>query len=62
MGYHLTKDRLKRMWEFTGGFEIINVDNGFFMVKCEQLSDREKLCKKVSEYCLTIIWQLLDGL
>lgn len=43
MDYYLMKDRLNKMWKFIGGFEIMDVDNGFFMVKCELLVDREKI-------------------
>lgn len=43
VGYQLMKDRLKKMWKFNGGFHIIDVDNGFYMVKCELLADREKI-------------------
>lgn len=34
------------MWKLTRGFEIMNVDNGFFMVKCELLANREKIVSK----------------
>ncbi|CAI8611818.1 unnamed protein product [Vicia faba] len=31
------------MWKLTEGFEIMDVDNGFFIVKCEMLANREKI-------------------
>ncbi|MCI24608.1 hypothetical protein A2U01_0045793, partial [Trifolium medium] len=43
VGYNMMKDRLKNLWRLTGGFEIMDVDNGFYMVKCELLADREKI-------------------
>jgi hypothetical protein len=43
VGYNMMKDRLKTLWKLTGGFEIMDVDNGFYMVKCELLADREKI-------------------
>jgi hypothetical protein len=43
VGYNLMKDRLKKMWKLNAGFEIMDVDNGFYMVKCELLADREKI-------------------
>jgi hypothetical protein len=43
VGYNMLKDRLKNLWRLTGGFEIMDVDNGFYMVKCELLADREKI-------------------
>ncbi|XP_045804092.1 uncharacterized protein LOC123897478 [Trifolium pratense] len=43
VGFNMMKDRLQKLWRLTGGFEIMNVDNGFYMVKCELLADREKI-------------------
>jgi hypothetical protein len=43
VGFNLMKDRLKNLWRLAGGFEIMDVDNGFYMVKCERLADREKI-------------------
>jgi hypothetical protein len=43
VGFNLMKDRLQKLWRLTGGFEIMDVDNGFYMVKCELLADREKI-------------------
>lgn len=40
-----------KMWKLAGDFEIMDVDNGFFMVKCELLADREKLCQKTCGCC-----------
>lgn len=52
MGYHLMKSRLKKMWKLTKDFEM-DVDNCFFMVKCELLADREKIV-------LEGLWMLFD--
>ncbi|MCI02300.1 hypothetical protein A2U01_0023332, partial [Trifolium medium] len=43
VGYNIMKDRLRNLWRLSGGFEIMDVDNGFYMVKCERLADREKI-------------------
>lgn len=43
VGYQLLKDRLRKMWKLTRGFEIMDIDNGFYMVKCELLADKEKI-------------------
>ncbi|PNX92853.1 hypothetical protein L195_g015996 [Trifolium pratense] len=43
VGYNMMKDRLKTLWKLSGGFEIMDVDNGFYMVKCGLLADREKI-------------------
>lgn len=37
------KERLKKLWKVLGGFDILDVDNGFYMVKCELLADSEKI-------------------
>lgn len=29
VGYRMLKDRLKKVWKLCGGFEIMDVDNGF---------------------------------
>lgn len=42
IGYNLMKDNLKRVWKPTSGFDIMDVDNGFFMVKFDMAVDREK--------------------
>lgn len=43
VGYQSLKDRLTRLWKLQGKFEIMDVDQGFYMVKCDMLSDREKI-------------------
>lgn len=49
MDYLLMKDRLKKMWKLNEGFDIMDINNGFFMakfffmVKCELLADKEKI-------------------
>lgn len=42
-GYNVLKERLKRLWKLNGGFEIMDVDNGYYMAKFDQLGDREKV-------------------
>jgi len=35
--------RLKGVWKLNGGFKLMNVDNGFFMVKFDLADDRAKV-------------------
>ena len=35
--------RLKGVWKLNGGFELIDVGNGFFMVKFDLANDRAKI-------------------
>lgn len=37
------KDRLTRIWKLQGGFDIMDIDNGFYMVKFDLAEDREKV-------------------
>lgn len=43
IGYMVMKDRLKRLWKPQGGFDILDVDNGYFMVTFDMQSDKEKV-------------------
>lgn len=42
LGYNMMKDKLKRVWKTAGGFDILDIDNGFYMVKFDVESDRER--------------------
>ena len=43
LGYNIMKDRLQKVWKPQGGFEIMDNDNGFYMVKFDQATDKEKV-------------------
>jgi hypothetical protein len=43
VGYQVLKEQLQRMWKLQGGFDMMDVDQGFYMVKCNLLADREKI-------------------
>ena len=43
LGYNTLKDRLKKVWKVQGGFEIMDNDNGFCMVKFDKATDGEKV-------------------
>jgi hypothetical protein len=40
LGFHTMKDRLQCLWKLTGGFEIMDIGNGFFMVEFDLEADR----------------------
>lgn len=42
VGYNMMKDKLKKVWKPAGCFDIVDVDNGFYMVKFDMEVDREK--------------------
>lgn len=42
IGYNTMKDRLKRVWRIQGGYDIMDIDNGYFMVKFDLAEDRER--------------------
>ncbi|MCH79387.1 hypothetical protein A2U01_0000136 [Trifolium medium] len=43
LGYNTMKERLQKIWKLQGGFEIMNNDNGFYMVKFDHAADKEKV-------------------
>lgn len=43
IGYPVMKDRLKKLWKLNGGFDMLDVDNGYYTVKFEQLADQKKV-------------------
>jgi len=43
IGYNVLKDQLTKMWKLQGQFEIMDIDQGFYIVRCEMPSDREKI-------------------
>jgi len=58
LGYNTLKDRLKKVWKLQGGFEIMDNDNGFYMVKFDQVADREKVISDgpwmIFDHCLAV--------
>ena len=43
VGYFTMKDRLQKLWKPSGGFDIIDLDYGFFLVKFDEEVDRSKV-------------------
>jgi hypothetical protein len=46
IGYHLMKERLQRIWKTTAGFEIMDINNGYYMVKFDMEADRAKVMEQ----------------
>lgn len=42
IGYNMMKEKLKKVWKPAGCFDILDIDNGFYMVKFDVAADREK--------------------
>jgi len=38
--------RLKGVWKLNGGFELMDIGNGFFMVKFDLADDRAKVINR----------------
>jgi hypothetical protein len=43
IGFYQLNTRLKNLWKLTGGFELMDVANGFFMVKFGLEMDKTKV-------------------
>ncbi|MCI00123.1 hypothetical protein A2U01_0021139, partial [Trifolium medium] len=41
--YNTMKERLQKVWKLQGGFEIMDNDNSFYMVKFDHVADKEKV-------------------
>lgn len=58
IGYHTMRERLQKTWRPQGGFEIMDNDNGFFMVKFDEAADKEKVITGgpwlIFDHCLAV--------
>lgn len=58
IGYNTMKERLQKIWKLQGGFEIMDNDNGFYMVKFDQAADKEKVITGgpwlIFDHCLAV--------
>ncbi|XP_006606936.1 uncharacterized protein [Glycine max] len=43
IGFHVMKERLTRIWKLNAGFEILDIDHGYYMVTFDQEAYRVKL-------------------
>lgn len=41
VGYKVLRERLQRLWKPSGGFDILDVDNGYYMVKFDLQADKD---------------------
>jgi hypothetical protein len=46
IGYYQLRMRLKGVWKLNGGFELVDISNGFFMVKFDLADDRAKVINR----------------
>ncbi|XP_020240070.1 uncharacterized protein LOC109818934 [Cajanus cajan] len=53
VGFLTSRDRLPALWKVQGGFELLDVSNGYFMVKFDLEADREWVMQGVP-------WMLFD--
>jgi hypothetical protein len=58
LGYNIMKDRLHKVWKLQRGFEIMDNDNGFYMVKFDQVVNKEKVISGdpwlIFDHCLAV--------
>jgi len=43
LGYNTMKNKLENVWKLTGGFELMNVGNSYYMVKFDGVEDKNKV-------------------
>ncbi|XP_057418764.1 uncharacterized protein LOC130712971 [Lotus japonicus] len=43
LGYRTMKSRLSSIWQLVGEFDLLDIDNGFYMVKFDRDEDRKKV-------------------
>ncbi|XP_057432116.1 uncharacterized protein LOC130724864 [Lotus japonicus] len=43
LGFRTMKDRLSNIWKLVGEFDLLDIDNGFFMVKFDRKEDKKKV-------------------
>ncbi|KAG6793276.1 hypothetical protein POTOM_002474 [Populus tomentosa] len=58
VGYFQMQSRLKSAWKLSGGFELMDIGNGYFMVKFDIAEDRERIINggpwMIFDYYLTM--------
>ena len=58
LGCHTIRERLQKTWRPQGGFEIMDNDSGFYMVKFDQAADKEKVITEgpwlIFDHCLAV--------
>ena len=61
LGYNLMRKKLQTLWKPKGGFEIIDVDHGVYMVKFDLVTDKDTVLKggpwMIFDRCLAVsLW------
>lgn len=63
VGYVTMKDRFHKPWKLQAGYKMIDVDNGYYMVKFDLEADREKVIEgwswKLFDHYLVSVWNPL---
>ncbi|XP_024626752.1 uncharacterized protein [Medicago truncatula] len=58
------KDRFQKVWKLHRGFEIMDNDNGLYMMKLDQLADKEKIISggpwMIFDQCLAVSYWLSE--
>jgi hypothetical protein len=58
LGYNTMKERLQKVWKLQHGFEIMDNDNGLYMVKLDHAADKEKIITEgpwlIYDHCLAV--------
>ena len=47
MSYPVIKQKLKHLWRLSGGYDVMNVGNDYFLVKFDSHKDRMKVITQV---------------
>ncbi|PNX89955.1 hypothetical protein L195_g046078, partial [Trifolium pratense] len=43
LGYNTMKAKLEQVWKLNGGFQLMNVGNSYYMVKFDEVEDKNKV-------------------
>ncbi|CAL0323553.1 unnamed protein product [Lupinus luteus] len=46
MGYVALRDKLQKLWKLQGDFDMVDVDNGFYMINFDLAADKEMVTSK----------------
>ncbi|KAF1870704.1 hypothetical protein Lal_00026322, partial [Lupinus albus] len=61
LGFKLMREKLRNVWRLAGDFDMLDIENGFFMVKFSQAHDRDKVlqggpCMVFDHYVAITAW------
>ena len=46
IGFMIMRDRLKSIWHLSGGFNLMDISNGFYIVKCDHAEDHKTVMEE----------------